>query len=357
MTERSRILVVDDHLENVEYLEQELADFGYATERALSGLEALEKVHQHPPDLILLDLRMPGMDGFTVCRMLKSDEQTRLIPIVVITALDGLADRIKAIELGADDVLTKPINDRQLIARIQTSLKLKHAIDRKLDDALRTTNALARFVPDPVKRVVAANPDGMLEKRERDVSVMLLDVSGYSRLSETIPTRALNELIERYFSSFLDILQGAGADINETAGDSFMAIFGDQDPVTHAVKAAGAALEMLATTRRLNESNDLAPLAMHVGINSGRAFVGPTRFASAGGTRETFTATGQVTNLAARLAGVAEDGEIIVGPETARRISEGFRLVALGERALKNLRDPVSIHRLVDRIPPRGQRG
>jgi DNA-binding response OmpR family regulator len=128
----SKILIVDDEPFNIDYLEQELEDLGYATVSARNGREALEKVAVEAPDLILLDVMMPLMDGFTVCRILKGDDETRLIPIVIMTALDGIDERIKGIEAGADDFLIKPVNQRELLARIQTALRLKHTVDRKI---------------------------------------------------------------------------------------------------------------------------------------------------------------------------------------------------------------------------------
>src|SRR5712691_13311791 len=123
MSERAKILIVDDEPFNVDYLEQELEDFGYDTISATNGQEALEKVATENPDLILLDVMMPLMDGFTVCRLLKEHADTRLIPIVIMTALGAVEDRIKGIEAGADDFLTKPVDERELLARIQTTLK------------------------------------------------------------------------------------------------------------------------------------------------------------------------------------------------------------------------------------------
>src|SRR5262247_2729457 len=153
MNSPAKILIVDDEPFNVDYLEQELEDLGYATVSARNGREALEKVTLEAPDLILLDVMMPIMDGLTVCRLLKGDDETRLIPIVIMTALDGLDDRIKGIEAGADDFLTKPVNQRELLARIQTALKLKSTDDRKLSELRRLKDHFARFVPDAVKRL------------------------------------------------------------------------------------------------------------------------------------------------------------------------------------------------------------
>jgi DNA-binding response OmpR family regulator len=144
----SRILIVDDEPFNVDYLEQELEDLGYETISAGNGKEAIDRVATDPPDLILLDVMMPVMDGFAACRVLKGNEETRLIPIVIMTALDGIDDRIKGIEAGADDFLTKPVNPRELIARIHTALKLKHAVDRKLGELSKIKDHFAKFVPE-----------------------------------------------------------------------------------------------------------------------------------------------------------------------------------------------------------------
>jgi class 3 adenylate cyclase len=348
MVRPSKILVVDDEPFNVDYLEQELEDLGYETVSASNGQEALEQVEAALPDLILLDVMMPIMDGFAVCRILKSNDVTRLIPIVIMTALDGIEDRIKGIEAGADDFLTKPVNQRELLARIQTALKLKHTVDRKLGELRRIKDHFAKFVPEAVRRLVAANPDAPeLTKRERDVSVLFLDISGYTRLSEQMPPEALNRLIERYFSTFLDHIHDTGGDIKETVGDGFMAIFQEADHHGHAIKAVDSALALLAATEALNAENGEQPLSIHIGINSGMALVGSTRFEGLRGTRWTFTASGPVTNLAARLAGVAGAGQILVGQETVRRLGERHRLERLGRERLKNIDEAIDLYRVL----------
>jgi CheY-like chemotaxis protein len=348
--ERPTILIVDDEPFNVDYLEQELADLGYRTVSAANGRDALARVAAAPPDLILLDVRMPVMDGFTVCRRLKEDDETRLIPIVIMTALDGMEDRIKGIEAGADDFLTKPVNQRQLVARIQTALRLKQAMDRKVGRLLKVSDHLAKFVPEAVRRRVAANPDAPeLAKEERDVTVLFLDISGYTGLSEALPADVLNGLVERYFSAFLDGLSEAGGDITETAGDGFMAIFQASDPDAHAIRAAETALRLLAIAEALDAERGDAPIPVHMGINSGPALVGSTRFQGARGSRWTFTASGPVTNLAARLAAAAGPGRIFVGPATAARLGGRFRVERLGREPLRNMAETVEICRLAGR--------
>ena len=142
----SKILIVDDEPFNVDYLEQELEDRGYETISATNGQDALEKVAAEAPDLILLDVMMPVMDGFTVCRILKDHEETRLIPIIIMTALDAVADRIQGIKAGADDFLTKPVHEEELFARIATALKLKHTVDRRIGELRALKEHFARFV-------------------------------------------------------------------------------------------------------------------------------------------------------------------------------------------------------------------
>jgi DNA-binding response OmpR family regulator len=351
MMQPSKILIVDDEPFNVDYLEQELEDLGYTTVSARNGQEALEKVALEAPDLILLDIMMPIMDGLTVCRILKEDHETQLIPIVIMTALDDLEDRVKGIEAGADDFLTKPVNQRELLARMQTALRLKHTMDGKLSELRRAKDHLAKFVPEAVKRLIAANPEAPeLTKHERDVSVLFVDISGYARLCEQLPLAALNRLVERYFSTFLDRIHEAGGDINETAGDGFMAIFQDTDVYAHTVTAVETALDLLVTTETLNRHNDAQPLAIHMGLNSGVALVGSTRFEGMRGTRWTFTASGAVTNLAARLAAMAEAGQLLVGPETMRRLGQRYQVAQLGRTHLKNLDQAVDVYRVVGSV-------
>ncbi len=352
MTERSKILIVDDEPFNVDYLEQELEDLGYETISASNGQEALDKVAAEAPDLILLDVMMPIMDGFTVCRILKENDATRLIPIVIMTALDGFEDRIKGIEAGAEDFLTKPVNDRELLARIQTALKLKHSVDRKMGELRRVRDHFAKFVPAAVQRLVALNPEAPeLAKRERDVSILFLDISGYTRLSEQLPPAVVNTLVERYFSTYLDCIVEGDGDFNDTLGDGFMATFQNTDLRRHARRSVDTALALLAATGALNEENCEHPLSVHMGIAAGTALVGSTQFEGVRGTRWTFTANGSVVNLAARLAGIAEVGHILVSPETAGRLKDRYRLQSVGCKHLKNIEEDVDIHRILG--PPR----
>jgi len=181
LSERARILIVDDEPFNVDYLEQELEDLEYETLSATNGQEAVDLARSERPDLILMDVMMPVMDGFTACQLLKEDDDTRLIPIVIMTALGSVEDRVRGIQAGADDFLTKPVDERELVARIQTTLKLKQAMDRKLGEAGRLRDHFAKFVPEQVRKLAVADPDApeLSQKVEQDVTVLMADVTGY----------------------------------------------------------------------------------------------------------------------------------------------------------------------------------
>ena len=351
MAQPFKILIVDDEPDIVRYLEHVLHRLGYQTATAGDGAQAIEKAAADPPDLILLDVMMPVMDGFAVCRRLREREATRLIPVIVMTALTGIENRVKLLEHGADDVLAKPVDERELVARVQGALARKRELDHRLGDLARVRDHFAKFVPEAVRRLVLANPDAPeLDKQERDVTVLFVDISGYGRLAESVAPTDLNALVERYFGSFLDRITDAGGDINETSGDGFMAIFQDGDPAAHAARTVNAALMLLALTEALNQKEHEHPLAIHIGINSGPALVGSTRFEGRRGTRWTFTASGIVTTMAARLAAAASDGEVLAGPETVRRLGGRYRLERVGRERLKNLSEAVEVHRIVS--PP-----
>jgi len=344
---RSRVLVVDDEREIVAYLRETLEGLGYEVSSARDGREALERVAAQQPDLILLDCVMPVMDGVAVCQALRLREATRLLPILMLTALTDVDSRVRAFESGVDDVVAKPFDHRELVTRIHSALTRKHAIDQKVRDLQRVRDHFSNYVPETVKRVVMANlgaPD--LAKFERDVTVLFVDISGYTRLAESLPAHALNALVERYFSAFFDRLTEAGGDVNETMGDGLMVIFQYGGPEEHATHAVDAALMLLALTEALNHTEVETPLAIHIGINSGGAYVGSTHFEGRRGTRWTFTASGLVTAVAARLAGLAQDGQIVAGPETVRRLGDRYRLDPVGAVRLKNITDPIEAHRI-----------
>jgi class 3 adenylate cyclase len=203
---------------------------------------------------------------------------------------------------------------------------------------------LGKFVPRAVAEIIELDPEAPdLGKRARDVSVLFLDIAGYTRLSEQVESQEVNRIVEMYFSSFLDDIYRNRGDINETAGDGLMIIFQNEDPTEHARAAVRCALSISRRAKEINLAQDSRPVMVNQGINSGQALVGSSRFSSLAGDRWTFTASGPVTNLAARLAGLAKSGQVLLGPETASRLGEGFALKSLGPQELKNVAQPVEV--------------
>lgn len=245
---------------------------------------------------------------------------------------------------------------RDLEARnVELASALEHLREsrRRVELLEQIKGELVKFVPQAVKNLLERDPNASeLEKRSVEVSVLFLDIAGYTRLAEELDARRLNRLVQTYFSSFLEIIHAHGGDVNETAGDGLMVIFQAGPAVAdHALNAARAAFAVRQRTVALNEeSAGLArAIQLHMGINTGEALVGATKLGGPSAQRWTFTATGPTTNLAARLAALAGEGEIVVGPVTAERIRGHFVLESLGERTLKNVSQPLRVFRI---IPP-----
>lgn len=211
-------------------------------------------------------------------------------------------------------------------------------------------NTLNKFVPTSVRDRIEEAPEAPdLTKRETDVSVLFLDVAGYTKMSEQVAGEEMNFLIERYFSSFLDDIYQNKGDINETAGDGLMIIFQDPDPVQHAVNAVSCAVAIQQKVVQVNQELEgrFQPVTINIGVNSGTALVGSSRFEGLAGTRWTFTASGPVTNTAARIGALATQGQIYIGPATAKRVRGRFQLKDIGPQTLKNVAEPVQVYQVL----------
>ncbi len=259
---------------------------------------------------------------------------------------------------GAINVMTEQLQ-RAYSELEQKNKALNEALHNLRDSMKRVElleqlkGELSKFVPESVKKLLEQDPDAtQLEKIEKDVSVLFLDIAGYTRLSEQMDPSKLTRLIQSYFSSFLEIIHEHHGDVNETAGDGLIVIFqSDRSTAEHALNATRSAFAIRQRVEKLNEEfvGLFQPVFLHMGINSGQVLVGATKFSSSTGARWTFTASGPVTNLASRIAGQAAEGEILVGPTTADRIKGYFVLESVGERSLKNVSETVRLYRV---IPP-----
>ncbi len=242
---------------------------------------------------------------------------------------------------------------------LASALENLQASRQRLELLEQLKGELSKFVPDAVKDLLERDPSATsLEKRNEEVSVLFLDIAGYTRLSEHLEAKRLNQLVQTYFGSFLEIIRAHHGDVNETAGDGLMVIFqranraepgrADED---HALNATRAAFAIRQKTLELNDeyAGMFPAIQLHMGINTGQALLGATKLGGAGSQRWTFTATGPTTNVAARFAASAEGGDIVVGPVTAERIKARFVLESLGEKTFKNVSQPLAVYRI---IPP-----
>ena len=372
------ILIVDDEPSNVDMLCQELEEEGYNLLTAYNGEEALIKVQEHQPDLILLDVMMPNVDGFSVCRILKGSGKTILIPVILVTALRSQEDRVRGIEAGADDFISKPFDRDELLAKIRSLLRqkkhrdeqekgLKKQLQSTIEDLEqarlelaraqeriemleRAKDQLSKFVPVSVRKMAETDPETHgFQKVETDATVLFLDIGGYSSMCESLDDERVNFLVEKYFSEFLDEIRKGKGEINETAGDGLMIIFNDKDQESHARTTVSTAIAIYYKTLKVNAElrGKFESTVVNMGINSGKVFLGATKFEGMSASRWTFTASGLTTVLAARIAGLATEGKILLGPETVNRLQEEFMIQPFGEHRLKNISKPVPVYRLV----------
>lgn len=216
----------------------------------------------------------------------------------------------------------------------------------ELERSLLIRTNLAKFVPRRVQELIEADPEARsLDKRETEVTVLFADISGYTRLSSTLAPEELDQMVERYFGTFLDEIVRHGGDVNETAGDGLMVIFHEGDHPRAAV-AAARAIHRRAAELNAALTGRADPLAMHIGINTGPALLGATKIEGRAGTRWTYTASGLTTNIAARLAAHAQGGEIVISETTRARLPAGEPAEDLGLHRFKNVETPLRAYRL-----------
>jgi class 3 adenylate cyclase len=230
------------------------------------------------------------------------------------------------------------------------SAKRHWEITREKIEITQKLTHLSPFVPQSVRRIVEENPEMLKQEKEsKQVTVLFLDLEGYTKLSTNRSETEVNEMVEKMFSSFVDPIHRSGGDINETAGDGLMIIFKNDDAKTNAFHAVKAALDIHERTLQASQrmSGDLEPVNVNIGINSGVALVGMTTFKGSLDTRMTYTASGTVTNLAARLADHAKGGDILIGEETKTMIDGLWPVFDQGYASLKGIDKPQRVYSLL----------
>lgn len=242
-----------------------------------------------------------------------------------------------------------------VLGNILLTARRQWEITREKIRISQTLASLTPFVPGSVRRMADKNPELLTrEKENKQVSVLFIDLEGYTGLSATRPEEQVNAVIEKVFSSFVDPIHRCHGEINETSGDGFMIIFKDHDAKTNAMNAVKAAFEIASRCRSVSISllaegllSDMAPMTVNMGISSGTALVGMTRFKGMLDTRMTFTASGSVTNIAARLSDHAAGGDILISQATRELIEGLWPAYDRGKAKLKGIHEPIQVYSLL----------
>ncbi|HEY7676738.1 MAG TPA: response regulator [Candidatus Methylomirabilis sp.] len=371
MNAPAKILVVDDTPSNVKLLGDALAGKGYAVVTAASGAEGLEKVEAERPDLVLLDVVMPGMSGYEVCRKIRENPATGILPVVMVTALDPNLEKIKGLEAGADDFLTKPINQPELLARIRSLLRMKElyetvqaqaaelsawnkTLERRVAEQVTQLERLGRlkrfFSPQLAELIVAGDAEDPLKSHRREVTVVFLDLRGFTAFAETADPEEVMGVLREYHAEMGKLILAHEGTLERFTGDGMMIFFNDPVPVPN---PAERAVRMALAMRDRVEELTLRwrkrgyELEFGVGIAQGYATIGAIGFEG----RWDYGAIGTVTNLAARLCGEAKPGQILVSQRMLGVVEELAEAAPAGELVLKGFQRPVPAHNVL-RLKP-----
>jgi len=360
-----RVLIVDDDPDMLGFLAHMLRGEGMDAETAADGTEGIAMVQAAAPDLVLLDVMMPGVTGFDVCKRLKSDEATAMIPIVLVTSLEDSGSRVQGIEAGADDFLSKPVKREELIARVKTLRRL-HETRRELEsgrlageiqnrEAIRS--AFSRYVsPQLAERIIAdAGEEGELfSSRAQRVNVVALfaDLRGFTRITESTEVGSVVDMLNEYFTILTDAAYHHDATIFNMAGDSLLVGFNVPFPQEDATRRAFlTAQEMVSrfapVARRWKDNYGLAT-GVGIGICMGEAIlanVGSPHYTS-------YTIIGNPVNTAARLMQTAPANEVLMCGTVYEEIQSLLPAEAVeprGEVTLRGKQEPIAVYAL--RIP------
>ena len=356
-----RILVVDDTPANVKLLVDLLGVRGYATASAPDGERALAEIAAQPPDLVLLDIMMPGLSGYDVCRRIRADPATALLPVVLCTSLDPHRERINGIEAGADDFLSKPINQQELFARVKSLLRIKSLQDEVRTQAaqlaqwnetlearvreqvaqLERLSRLKRFFSPPLaEALVAGDAEELLKAHRREINVVFIDLRGFTAFTDRAEPEEVMELLQAYHATMGRLVLGHGGTLERFAGDSVMVFFNDPLPIERpAEQAVRMALAMQQAFLPLRDAwaKRGHELALGCGIAQGYATLGAIGFEG----RWDYAAIGTVTNLAARLCAEAAAGQVLIDRKTMARVEELVEVAPVGPFNLKGFDRPV----------------
>ena len=325
----SRILIIDDTPANIQTLSTILKERGYQINIATNGRQALEVLERIQPDLILLDIMMPEMDGFETCRRIKASTAWREIPIIFLTAKTDTADIVRGFELGAVDYVAKPFNAHELLARVNTHLTLDY-LHRENERLL--LNVLPASIADKLKQQV-----GIIAERFDDASVLFADIVGFTPLSARLSPTELIESLNRVFSGFDELADHHKLEKIKTIGDGYMVAGGlIEQNADHLAAMATMALAMHENARKLN--SEFGGLSLRIGLQVGSVIAGVI-----GIRKFIYDVWGDTVNTASRLESHGAPGRTHVSEMVFERLQGRFAFEARGTIELKG-RGPMNTY-------------
>ena len=361
------ILIVDDNAANTRLLSDLLVMHGFQVRSAGDGEGCLAAVANKIPDLVLLDVIMPGMDGFTVCRLLRQDPRHQMLPIVLVTSLDPHGERVKGLDAGADDFLSKPIHAPELLARVRSLLRVKRLYDqvdaqarelaawnetleaRVADEVAKNTRLarLRRFVsPQLADLIVAGGADDPLKSHRREIAVVFIDLRGFTAFAENTEPERVMQALHEFHTIMGRIVQRYAGTLERFTGDGMMVFFNDPVPIPEPAKRA---VEMARDMRDAAAllASDWRKHGFELGAGLGVAYGYATLGAIGFEDRIDYSAIGTVTNLAARLCSEAPAGEVYISQRVHAEIDGHFKTEVLGPITLRGLSRTQLAYRLL----------
>ena len=368
-----RILAVDDVPENLAIVRMRLEAHGYEVVTAADGEEALARVREIEPDLVLLDIMMPKLDGISALKQLKQDSSLRFVPVILLTAKADKSDVVAGLEAGGDDYMTKPLDQAALIARVRSMLRIKALHDlvqeqaaklqqqteqlaawnRTLEDRVAAQVAeiervgrLRRFLAPQIAELIASSETNLLQSHRREVTVVFCDIRGFTGFTEIAEPEEVMAVLREYHEAVGELIFRYEGTLERFAGDGILILFNDPMPCPdHAERAVRMALDM---RERLNELIETwrkrgHSLGFGVGIALGYATLGQVGFDR----RFDYAAIGSVTNLASRLCDEAKPGQILISQRIFGLLEPSIEASHVGDLSLKGFHRTMPTYEVV----------
>ncbi len=341
-----RVLVAEDNPNSRQLVKDILESIGYEALLAIDGPSALAVAQAEIPDLMILDVNMPGMSGFEVCEIVKRDPKLSHIPVLILSAQTDIDSRVAGLGLGADDYVAKPFSPRELAARIDARLRTKSEADNLRNTREMIRKTFERFVAPSVVEQLLQDPSRIkLGGQLQDVTVLFSDLEGFTGVSEHADPERLLTVLNAYHELVVKIIQEYGGTVDKFIGDGVMGLYNTPLPqADHALRAVQTAIAIRDTIPAFTEQFEPAyRMKINFGIHSGKAVVGNVGAPE----RMSFTAVGDTVNLASRLQTMCSSGQILISQATQDKLQNQVRTEAIGLRSVKGRSEMVMVYEVL----------